>query len=134
MWAADGLWVFAFDVPFGALFAQLVLDCIKVQNAVDGGGVGRHFPASYSYGVVTFSIIGVKLHDLIQIGTGWLSCKAEPAEVIQPFVNDWFKAIVLQAIIKKETLLFPSILGSNHGITSPNNCAAESGWHAFGRG
>ncbi|KAK8544923.1 hypothetical protein V6N13_123231 [Hibiscus sabdariffa] len=80
MWAADGLRVLALHIPLGACFAQLVLDCIKVfffeyvdqsiyaravvgqvQNVVDGGGVGRHFHASYRYGVVTPNIVGIEL-------------------------------------------------------------------------
>ncbi|KAK8681042.1 hypothetical protein V6N13_053449 [Hibiscus sabdariffa] len=151
VWVVDGFWVLTLDIPLGALLAQLVRDCVKVfvfedvnecidarvfiwqvQNVVDYGGFGRHFPASYRYDVVAGSIIGIELHDPVQICSSWLSCKAEPAEIIQPLVDNRFKDIVLQVVIKEEPLFFPSILASNYStITFSNCCATESRWHAF---
>ncbi|KAL4340406.1 hypothetical protein GQ457_08G027210 [Hibiscus cannabinus] len=95
-----------------------------VQNVVDCGRVGRHFPASYGYGVTTISIIGIKCHDPFQVRLGRLSCKAEPAEIIQPLVDDRFQAIILQAVIKEEPLFFPSILGNSYLVTTFSNCCA----------
>ncbi|KAK8574495.1 hypothetical protein V6N12_062185 [Hibiscus sabdariffa] len=153
MWAADGLRVLALNIPLCSCFAQLVLDCIKVfvfenvnqsiyaravvghvQNTVDGDEVDRHFPASYSDVVVASSIIGVKFHYPVQIGTGLLSCKAEPTKIMQPFVDDRFEAIIFQAVVEEEPLFFPFVFGSNHGIAFSDCCVVESGWHAFGGG
>ncbi|KAK8708533.1 hypothetical protein V6N13_059571 [Hibiscus sabdariffa] len=151
VWAADGFGIFAFNIPLGALLAQLILDCVKVfilkdvnklidvgavvryvQYAVYCGGVGRHFPASHCYCVLASSVVSVEFHHPIHISSGWLSSKAEPAEVEQPPVDYVLQAITLQAVVKEKPLFFPSIFGSNYFVMAfSNGCTAKLGRHAF---
>ncbi|KAK8694720.1 hypothetical protein V6N13_072266 [Hibiscus sabdariffa] len=109
--AAGRMWISARCVPGSALFTK------EAQNEVDGSCVGCN--SSSSNGCIIFSsrVAGVELYDPVEIGSGWLPCQAKLAEVIQPVVYDLFKAVVDLAVIKEESLLFPSILGSNHSLS-----------------
>ncbi|KAK8686449.1 hypothetical protein V6N13_125474 [Hibiscus sabdariffa] len=83
MWAADGLRVFASNIPDSAWFTQLV------QYACDGGGVGRYSPTSYGDCVFSSSVVCIELQHPVEIGADWLPSKAKPAKITEPLVDDW---------------------------------------------
>ncbi|KAK8553246.1 hypothetical protein V6N13_024313 [Hibiscus sabdariffa] len=110
---------------FKVFFFQCSEHCIETwviiwqaQDRVDGGCVGCNSPATISCVIFTSRVAGVELDYLVEIGSGWLSCKTELAEIVQPVIYELFKAVVDLTVIKEEYLLLPAVLGSNHSISS----------------
>ncbi|KAK9010441.1 hypothetical protein V6N11_036950 [Hibiscus sabdariffa] len=131
-------------VPCSTLFAEVILYLLKVfffkspehgveawvviwqaQDSVDGGCVGWNSPASNSCVIFTSRVTGVELDYPVVIGSGWLSCKAEPTKIVQPVVYELFKAVIDLAIIKEESLLLPTVLGSDHSISGRKSCVGH---------
>ncbi|KAK9042697.1 hypothetical protein V6N11_017762 [Hibiscus sabdariffa] len=89
----------------------------QAQNGVDGSCVGCNSPATDGCIIFSSRVAGVELDHPAEISTGWLPRQAKPAKVMQPVVYDWFEAVIDLAVIKEESLLFPSILGCNLSLS-----------------
>ncbi|KAK8600625.1 hypothetical protein V6N12_050478 [Hibiscus sabdariffa] len=59
------------------------------------------------------SIACVEFQHPVEIGAGWLPSKAEPAKIVEPFVDDWLQAVVGLGIFEEKSMFVPSAFGSN---------------------
>ncbi|KAK8500257.1 hypothetical protein V6N12_029974 [Hibiscus sabdariffa] len=138
-------------VPFGALLIDEVLDCLVVfffessqqrintrfivgqaEYFINGGCVGCYSSAVNGGIVFPIGVVGVEFPYLVEVGSGWLSYEAEPAEFTQPLVNGGLQAVVLKVVVEEEPLFFPSIFGSISRISCSSFYIGRLVGHALG--
>ncbi|KAK8565001.1 hypothetical protein V6N12_058577 [Hibiscus sabdariffa] len=98
VWAADGFWVLASNIPDSAWYS----------------------PASHGDCIFASSLACVEFQYPIEIGVGWLPRKAEPAKIVEPFIDDQLQAIVGLGIIEEKSLFVSSAFGSNLLVSGRN--------------